>query len=60
MSDTTSRAAGTARARRIHEDFIGVLLLMENAILTWVAVPEYIPNTLCANAQAQEFIQISW
>jgi hypothetical protein len=29
---------------------------MENAILTWVAVREYIPNTLSANIQQQNFI----
>jgi hypothetical protein len=39
----------------MNEYFIGVLLLMETAILNWVAGREYIPNTLYANARAQEF-----
>src|ERR1700719_5380646 len=33
---------------------------MENAILTWVAGREYIPNTLYANVWACEFIWLVW
>jgi hypothetical protein len=32
----------------------------EKAILTWVTDREYIPNTLYANVQPDEFIRLAW